>query len=225
MGQSDNLLSTFPIEKNEKHSASFWRERLSALTVGGLENYRTTLAAALESGDPAIMETAKKALHSIGRIARRLQVTHEAVEEAFGELQESYADVRKTITGEKDVKKHDNPRAKVLHDYTSLHISCHAHAAATLPELEAQMTAHRAANPEPAFTEQPEDDGALFREILGDAAAPKPTASGSTPSKAAPSGEAPIDLEGLLAESLPPTQPAEKVLTKPGHVARSKPLH
>jgi|GEM_PF-4303590 len=136
MSQSKNLLSEFNV--TDTHSASYWQKRMMALKVGGLDDFRIALDAALKSDNPAIVEEAQRALRVLKRITQELGVTREAVEKIFRRLQGQYLETRNTTTKGMKIKR-GTPAAAVYKEFPSLYATCHAHAEASLPLLNAEI--------------------------------------------------------------------------------------
>ncbi len=136
MEQPKNLLSEFNVTGT--HPASYWQARMMALKAGGLDDFRVALDAALKSDNPAIVEEAQGALRVLKRITERLGVTREAVIEIFGRLQGQYLETRNAASNGIKIKR-NSPAAKVYKEYPSLYATCHAHAEASLPLLNAEI--------------------------------------------------------------------------------------
>lgn len=168
MEQPKNLLSEFNV--TSKHPASYWQGRMMALKVGGLDDFRTTLDAALKSDNPAVVEEAQGALRVLKRIAQKLGVTREAVVGIFGRLQAQYLNARNTTAKGMKIKR-GTPAAQVYQEFPSLYATCHAHAEAALPVLNEQIDAQEinlAAEEQPAPAATKTGDSSEVIPLKGD---------------------------------------------------------
>ncbi|MDD5102881.1 MAG: hypothetical protein PHX93_00610 [Candidatus Peribacteraceae bacterium] len=137
---SENLLATIPVKG--KYNAAFWRERLSAIGNNGLENYCRTTAPFLDSLDTASVTMAQRTLRALQTVFRKLGASREALETIFMELQNTYRKARDILMQEKEVEG-DETRLRLLHDYTQVHLNCHAYAFAILRVLQTKMAERR----------------------------------------------------------------------------------
>lgn len=185
MAQPDNLLSSFVV--TEKHPATFWLERCSALTAAGVQYFETALAAAVESRDPTIIKTADTANRILMRIAAKIGVTHDEVQRVFEGLKVPYVLARNALAKKKGIRHSEDPQMEALRMYTALHLSCHARAAAILPVLEAKIEEQRGSQDAgPAAAEGAEDEEALFRGIIEGTDTPQKPLPADTPKKPGP---------------------------------------
>ena len=223
MAQPENLLAAFNVEG--KRSADFWQQRMMALTAGGLDEFRTTLKAALESGDATVVQEAQRALGKLRQIANILGVTREAIVTAFSTLQSQYIGARNATAQGMHIKR-ETPAAQVYRRFPELYTSCHAHAQAALPVMEEKAKKPTTA---PVATQAP--NTAPTPANRGEKPAPQPAAAKApVAAKTArkPATASDVLTDATIAPTLQPTRPAapakpEKPAQKPAGKPATKP--